>query len=207
MKRQNVYIREAIMSYLKLWFYFYVNPKKYADNITNSPAPVWGLAATMQRAIMDAVLLYLPIALLGRISPESPYLRFISADNYYFALIGIAPVVLFLEWLLSASAIYLLLRLFKYRSSFDLILNISGFGALGIGSVLLIWDWMWILIGGMNQYLLGTSHLLIDIWGVAISAICLKVLFKVPTWLGWVANIIGIAVSMPFAIMFMRSPI
>ena len=199
--------KEEILKYLKLWGFFYINPRKYTELIKTSLAPSWGLAAAVQRAFMDALLLYLPIALIGSIPPERSYLHFIATENYYFALIGLAPIILTLEWLLTASAIHVLLRLLKYRSSFDTILNISGFGALAIGSILLLWDWTWILIGGMNQYWLGISHLLIDIWGIIIATICFKAILKVPIWLGLLSNVLGIAVAMPLAIMFMRSPL
>ena len=66
---------------------------------------------------------------------------------------------------------------------------------------------MWLIIGGMNQYALGISHLSIDIWAIAISTIAFKRILNVPVWLGIVLSIIGIAVSLPFAIMFMRSPV
>lgn len=102
---------------------------------------------------------------------------------------------------------HLILRLSKRQSDFDKLLNISGFAALAIGTVLIIWDALWLVVGGMTQYSLGISHLIIDIWAIAITTIALKRILKVPVWLGILLNIIGMAVSMPFAIMFMRSPI
>ena len=102
---------------------------------------------------------------------------------------------------------HFILRLTSRRSDFDQILNITGFVALGIGSVLLLWDWSWLLIGGMNQYWLGISHLLIDVWGIAVTTISLKKILQVPISLGIALNLVGIAVAMPFAIMFMRSPL
>jgi len=60
---------------------------------------------------------------------------------------------------------------------------------------------------GMNQYTLGISHLVIDIWAIVITTIALKRILSVPVWFGLILSIIGIAVSLPLAIMFMRSPI
>jgi len=113
---------------------------------------------------MDSLLLYLPISLMGFVPPERSYLSYIPTANYYTALIGLAPVILIAEWLLAGAAMHLILRLSGRKSDIDLVLNISGFGALAIGSVLLVWDWAWILAGRLNQYWLGASHLLIDVW-------------------------------------------
>jgi hypothetical protein len=122
-------------------------------------------------------------------------------------LIILAPIVLIAGWLLSSSLMHLILRLSKRQSDIDKLLNISGFTALAIGTVIIIWDAFWLIAGGMTQYGLGISHLLIDIWAIAITTIALKRILNVPVWLGILLNIAGVAASMPFAIMFMRSPI
>ena len=195
------------MDYIRAWADFYIHPNRLASRLAAAPAPWWGLAASVQRAAMDSVLLYLPLVIVGRLPPERSYLAFIPTEHYYAALIGLAPVVLIAEWLLSGAVMHLCLRVLKRRTDFDQILNVSGLGALAIGSLLLIWDWSWILIGGMNQYLLGISHLVIDLWGVTIGAICLKRILDLPVWIGVGVNLIGIAAALPLAIMFMRSPL
>ena len=156
---------------------------------------------------MDSLFTYLPVYLLGRIPPTPSNLSFISTENYYGALIFLAPIVLIAIWLISSSLMHLILKLSSKRSDFDQILNISGFTALAIGTVLIMWDALWLTLGGMNQYTLGISHLIIDIWAILISTIALKRILDVPVWLGVILNIIAISVSLPFAIMFMRSPI
>jgi hypothetical protein len=195
------------MNYFKLWLTAYINPKKFADELATKPAPNWGFIAALQRGLMDSLFIYLPVYLLGRIPPTPSNLSFISTENYYGALIFLAPIVLIIEWLISSSLMHLILKLSSKRSDFDQILNISGFVALAIGTVLILWDAMWLIIGGMNQYTLGISHLIIDIWAIVISIIALKRILDVPVWLGIVLNIIAIAVSLPLAIMFMRSPV
>lgn len=195
------------MGYIKLWLTAYISPNRFASLLAKRPAPQWGFLASLQRAAMDSLLLYLPLALMGRIPPEPSYLRFIPDDRYYFALVGIAIVVLLTEWLLSSAIMHLILRMSKLKSDIDLILNISGFVALAIGTLLLIWDWIWVAIGGISQYGLGISHLLIDIWAIAISVVALKRLLRVPIWLGILLNLAGIPLSLPLAIMFMRSPL
>ena len=195
------------MTYLKLWFTAYINPCKFADELAISPAPSWGFFAALQRGLMDSLLIYLPMCLLRRVPPTRSYLSFIPDEKYYGALLILGPIVLLAEWLLSSSLMHLILRLGKRFSDIDKVLNISGFSALAIGSVLILWDALWLLTGGMNQYSLGVSHLLIDLWAIAIATIALKRILKVPIWLGILLNIIGIIVSMPLAIMFMRSPL
>lgn len=156
---------------------------------------------------MDSLLLYLPLALLGRIPPEPSYLPFIEDGNYYAALVGLTPLVLTGEWLLGCAVVHLILTACKYKSDFNIVLNITGFTALMIGSVLLLWDWAWVAIGGMTQYGLGISHLIIDVWGMTIAAIAFKKILNVPLWLGLIVNLIAVIVALPMAIMFMRSPL
>ena len=195
------------MTYLKLWFTAYINPRKFADELANSPAPSWGFFAALQRGLMDSLLIYLPMCLLRRVPPTPSYLSLIPNEKYYGALIVLGPIILLTEWLLTSSLMHLILRLGKRSSDIDKVLNISGFAALAIGTVLVLWDAIWLLVGGINQYGLGISHLIIDVWAVAITTIALKRILKVPIWLGILLNIIGMIVSMPFAIMFMRSPL
>ena len=195
------------MNYIKLWFTAYVSPRRFADELNKIPGPRWGFFAALQRALMDSLLIYLPVYLLGRVPPTPSNLSFIPTEQYYGALIIIAPLVLIAEWLLSSSLMHLILKLSKKESDIDKLLNISGFTALAIGSVIIIWDAFWLIVGGQNQYSMGISHLIIDIWAIAITIIALKRNLNVPIWLGIILNIAGIAVSLPLAIMFMRSPI
>jgi hypothetical protein len=195
------------MNYVTLWLTAYINPIRFADELRTKPAPQWGFIAALQRGLMDSLLTYFPVYLMGRIPPTPSNLSFISTESYYGALIFLAPIVLLAIWLISSSLTHLILKLSLKRSDFDQILNISGFTALAVGSIIILWDGLWLIIGGMNQYTLGISHLVIDIWAISITTIALKRILNVPIWLGIVLSIVGIAVSIPFAIMFMRSPI
>jgi hypothetical protein len=172
-----------------------------------SQLPLGFFFAALQRALMDAFFLYLPLALMGRVPPERSYLSFVADESYYAALVGLAPLVLLAEWLLAAATMHLVLRLSRLASDIDETLNISGFVTLAIGSVLILWDWIWIGLGGMSQYSLGISHLIIDVWGIAIGAIAFKFILKVPIRFAVLLNLLGIIVALPFAIMFMRSPL
>ena len=195
------------MNYVTLWLTAYINPIRFADELRKKPAPQWGFVAALQRGLMDSLLTYLPVYLLGRTPPTPSNLSFIQTESYYGALIFLAPIVLLVIWLTSSSVTHLILKLSLRRSDFDQILNISGFTALVVGSIIVLWDGLWLIIGGMNQYTLGISHFVIDIWAIVINTIALKRILNVPVWFGIILSIIGIAVSIPFAIMFMRSPI
>ena len=195
------------MNYVTLWLTAYINPIRFADELRTKPAPQWGFIAALQRGLMDSLLTYLPVYLLGRIPPAPSNLSFLPTESYYGALIFLAPIVLLAIWLISSSLTHLILKLSLKRSDFDQILNISGFTALVVGSIIILWDGLWLIIGGMNQYTLGISHLIIDLWAIIITTVALKRVLNVPAWLGIILSIIGIAVSLPFAIMFMRSPL
>jgi len=195
------------MSYMQLLFMVYRNPAQFADELKSKPAPRWGFAAALQRALMDSLFIYLPVYFLGRIPHTASNLSFISTENYYGALVIIAPPVLLTIWLTSSSVIHLILKLSGKKSDFDQILNINGFTALAIGSVIIVWDLFWIIAGGVDQYFLGISHLVIDIWSVVITTIALNRILGTPVWLGVVLSFVGLAISLPFAVMFMRSPL
>ncbi len=75
-----------------------------------------------------------------------------------------------------------------------------------VGAFILVWDWLCFALGGMNQYLLGSTHLAISLWAVLIEAIGLKRILGVPLWLGALLGFLTIPVALPFGIMFMRSP-
>jgi hypothetical protein len=156
---------------------------------------------------MVSLALYLPLGLAGAEPPIPSYLGFISSSRYYLALVWIAPLVIMAQWLLGAAVIHVVLRLGGRSSNIDQILNVTGMAALVVGTVLMIWDWLWFAIGGIDQIWLGTSHLVIDLWGVVIIVTGLKKILGIPVWLALLLTPVSIAVSFPLAIMFMRSPL
>jgi hypothetical protein len=195
------------MSFTRLWFLGYINPVRLIDELRTKPAPQWGLLAQLVRALLDSFLLYLPLALMGLVPPTPSNLSFLPTEHYYAALIGLAPVVLIAEQLMQAAVIHVVIRLTGRQSSFDQIVNIAGMAALVVGAFLLVWDWLWFAIGGVDQYFLGYSHLLISLWAVVISVIGLKRILGVPAWLAALLSLLAMPVALPFAIMFMRSPL
>lgn len=193
--------------FLSTWLTGYVNPAKFIDRLADRPAPQWGLYGQTLRALMDSLLLYLPLSLMGRIPPTPSYVSFIATETYYGTLIWLAPIVFTAQWLVGGSVMHVALRLSGRSSNIDQILNVTGMGTLVVGAFLVVWDWVWILAGGLNQYWLGCSHLLIDLWGVVIITVGLKKLLQVPPWLGLGVYMLALAFSFPLAIMLMRSPL
>jgi hypothetical protein len=195
------------MSFLQVWRSGYHAPARFAEGLRGRPAPHWGLLAVGLRAALISLGLYLPLHLLGRVPPFPSYLAFIPTERYYGALIWITPLVFVAQWLLDGALTHVILRLLGRASDMDQILNVYGVGALVVGAFLLVWDWAWVLVGGLNQVALGISHLVLDVWGLVLAVVALKRLLGVPIGLGVVLDLLAVATSLPLAIMFMRSPL
>ena len=195
------------MSFVRVWFTGYYNPAKMIEQLLSKPAPHWGFYGQFLRAALDSLLLYLPVALMGRIPPTPSNLAFLSTERYYWHLVWLSPIILGADWLLASAFTHVVLRLTGRQSDFDQILNIGGMATIVVGAFLLVWDWAWFASGGVNQYFLGITHLAISLWAVVIGAIGLKKILGVPIWLGVILTFLGIPIAMPFGIMFMRSPL
>jgi hypothetical protein len=198
---------QGTQDFLRAWRAGYVAPLRLARVLAAHPAPHTGILAQLLRALLDSLLVYLPVALMGRTPPEPPYLRFIPAERYYAALIGLTPLVLLLDLLLTSAVIHALLRLSGYRSDFDRIVNLVGMTALIVGAVLVPWDWLWLAVGSVDQVFLGISHLVIALWGVMIMVAGVRALTGAPIWLAIVVNVLAMPWGTALRIMFMRSPL
>ena len=194
------------MDFLQVCLTGYHSPGRFAEALRSKPAPHWGLWATLLRSLIDSLLLYLPLALMGKIPPTAPYITLFSHDTYYATLIWLTPIVFLAEWLLGGSLFHLLLRLFKHPGGIDQILNLTAFAGLVVGAFLLLWDWFWLLLGVGNQYLLGISHLVIDLWWFVLVVVGLKRLLGAPTGLGILVSVLSFLATLPIAMLFMRSP-
>ena len=117
------------------------------------------------------------------------------------------PLFLVGQWLMLSALLHVLLRLLGRRSDLDQILNITGLAALIVGAFLVVWDWVWIVAGWHNEVLLGLSHMVLVIWGLAITVLGLKRILDVPVWLGVVLNVVWVAVGWPLSATVMRSPV
>jgi hypothetical protein len=194
------------MSFMRLWLLGYLRPIKMVKELQMKPAPHWGLLAQLVRSLLDALLLYLPLSLMGQIPPTPSHLSLFPTERYYGTLVWLAPLVLMSVLLMQAAVMHIVIRLLGRKSDFDQVINITGMAALVVGSALLVWDWLWFAIGGIDQYLLGYSHILLSLWAAAITVIGLKRNLGVPICLGVPLALLGIPIAFPFAIMFMRSP-
>jgi hypothetical protein len=195
------------MSFVHVWFAGYYSPVKMIEQLRSKPAPQWGCYGMLLRATLDSLLLYLPLALMGLSPPMRSYLSFLPTRHYYWHLIWLSPLVLAAQWLLPSAFIHVVLQFTGRRSDIDQILNIFGMSALVVGAFILVWDWAWVAVGGIDQYLLGIMHLVISLWAVAIETIGLKRILGVPVWLGLTLSILEIPIALPLGIMFMRSPL
>jgi len=199
--------KESAMSFVRVWFTGYYSPGRMIEQLRSKPAPHWGFYGQFLRAVFDSLLLYLPLALMGRIPPTPSNISLLPTAQYYWHLIWLSPIILGAEWLLPSAFTHVVLKLTGRRSDFDQILNIVGMGTIVVGAFILVWDWIWISLGGVDQYFLGFSHLAISLWGIAIETIGLKRILGVPTWLGALLSLLSIPIALPFGIMFMRSPL
>ena len=195
------------MNFVRVWLTGYYNPVKMIEQLRSEPAPHWGFYGQFLRAALDSLLVYLPVALMGRIPPTGSNLSFLPTEQYYWHLIWLSPIILGAQWLLASAFTHVVLRLAGRQSDFDQILNIGGMAAIVVGAFLVVWDWSWLALGGVDQYFMGISHLVISLWAVVIGAIGLKRILGVPIWLGAVLTFLNIPIAMPFGIMFMRSPL
>jgi hypothetical protein len=193
-------------NFVKTWLLGYHSPAGMAEGLKAGAAPHWGLMAVALRALMISLLVYLPASLMGRIPPTPPWLPFIPAERYYAALVWLTPPVLLLQWLLDGAAIHLGLRLAGRPGGMDQALNLAGMASLVIGAFVVAWDWAWFSIGGMNQYLLGASHLAIDAWWIVLVAAGLKRNMGVPVRLALLLILAAFVADLPLGLMIMRSP-
>jgi hypothetical protein len=194
------------MYFLRTWLSGYYNPIQFIEQLKSTPAPHWGIYASLLRGILDSIFLYLPVSLMGRVPPTPSYLSFLPTEKYYASLVWLGPFVLLAEILVAAVVVHVLLRLLGRQSDIDQIINIIGFSGLVVGAILIPWDWAWYAAGMANQYFLGISHLIIDLWTLVIMTIGFRKILSVSLWLSIVLSIITILASLPLAIMFMRSP-
>jgi len=194
------------MEFLKLWMTGYQKPAAFAEGLQKYPAPQWGFSALLIRSLLVSLLLYLPLACLGRVPPTPSFLSFLSSETYYATLIFLTPLVFFLEWLLGGSVIHLLLRFHNLPSDIDQILNLTGMAGLVVAAVLLLWDWVWLGLDVGNQYLLGISHLLIDSWYLVLLIVGLKKLFNLPFLLAFYLSMVSFLFTFPLAVLLMRAP-
>lgn len=195
------------MNFFQVWLAGYYSPSRVVEGLRDAPAPRWGVYGQVARGLLDALLLYLPLALRGETPSPPSYWTLFPTETYYATLIWLAPVFQIVEWLLLCAVLHVLLRLLGRRSDIDQILNITGMVALIVGAFLVAWDWIWILAGWHNEVLLGISHMLIVLWGLAITVLGLVRLMELSLGLALLLNVVWVALGWPLAALIMRAPV
>jgi hypothetical protein len=195
------------MNFLQTWITGYYNPPKLAAELSVKKAPQWGFYATGLRGLMTSLFLYLPLFLMGNTPTTPSWLTFIPDSNYFLISIFFVPVFFYLLWLFIAALLYLVIRLSGLKTDIDQILNITGFNSLVTGTFILLWDWIWIIMGWHNPIFLGTSHLIIDIWFIIITSFCFIRILNLKPLMAILLNLLIIITSVPLAMIFMRAPI
>ncbi|KPK83697.1 MAG: hypothetical protein AMS27_12085 [Bacteroides sp. SM23_62_1] len=195
------------MDFFKTWLTGYYNPGKLAGELAEKKAPHWGVYATGMRGLLNSLLLYLPLVILGK-EPTSPsWLTFLPTTDYYLASVFFVPFFFYFQWFLLSAFIHLVIRLSGLQSNIDHILNITGFNSLVVGAFILVWDWIWILTGWHNPPLLGISHLIIDTWYIIITSACFIRILNLKPITAVLLNLLWIVVAVPIAMLFMRAPV
>lgn len=194
--------------FFRLWLYGYIRPYRMVEGLNKADSPFIGFFSTLVRGLINALLLYLPLYVMGRVPSLGSSISFIETKDYFLFLFLIVPFYFLFLWLFLSGAVYVILRIIvKRRPNFDHLLNIFGLIGLVVGSFLLLWDWLWILLGSTNYVLLGISHLVIDIWAIVLTVISLKRILGVPIWIGVILNLIWILLALPLTMLIMRSPL
>jgi hypothetical protein len=195
------------MDFFRVWLAGYYSPSVFAQGLKGKPAPQWGLYGQGLRALVDALLLYLPLAVLGRQPSMPSFLTFLPTERYYAASVVLAPVFLVAQWLLLSAVVHVILRLARRPSDFDQILNLTGMASLVVGAVLVIWDWAWVSMGWQSDVLLGISHLVLVLWYVVLTTVGFRQLLGLPVWLGILLNLLWLLLGEPLGVLFMRGPV
>lgn len=193
--------------FLRTWFTGYLSPSKAVTALQGKPAPHYGFYGQALRILMDALLLYLPLSLLGRQPSTSSYISLFSTETYYTNMIWLQPLVLLIEFFAMCTAAHLILRLTVRRSDIDLIINLIGMSALIVGAFLVVWDWLYVLLGGSSDIFLGISHWIIAQWATAIMVIGFKRYLAVPVWLSIAIYVFLALLTYPFAMLLVRGPV
>lgn len=192
---------------LRTWVAGYSLPRRFVRELSRSPAPQTGLYAALLRAGLVVLLLYLPLALMGRQPSLESALTFLPTERYYLASVFFMGPYLLLQWLCVSAGMHVVLRLSRRPSDFDRILNLNGALGIVVGAVLVAWDWLWILAGWHDEIFLGVSHLILVTWGILLGTVYLNRRLQVPVWLALVLQGASVAGSAFLSSIVVRAPV
>ncbi|MFH1524393.1 MAG: YIP1 family protein [Chloroflexota bacterium] len=193
------------MSFVKIWLMGIVNPSRAFDELQKKPAPSWGFWAILVRFVPTSLTSILALLLLGQLPFEPSYLTFLSTEHYYKVEIFFLPVFGLAAWLLGSAVAHLCLRLSGKPSSFDWILNVTGFGLLIVMPAVWFLDWSTIALGVYGGSVTPFIHTLISLWEIVLIGIGLS---KTEGLRFWPACFLGLIIKggvyIPLAIIFVR---
>jgi hypothetical protein len=85
--------RNHTIEFIQLWFTGYLGPVKYFERLRDKPALQCGFYGPFIRALMDALLIFLPAQLMGKTPPMESYQAIFPARTYYTTLIWLALLI------------------------------------------------------------------------------------------------------------------
>jgi len=194
-----------MISFLKIWIKGITRPKRAFAELTEKPAPHWGLYAVLIRFVVTSLTSILALYMLAQTPFEPSYLTFLSAGDYYRAEIFFLPAFGVTAWLLGGAVTHLILRLTGKDSNFDWILNVIGFGLLIPMPVLWILDWSTIALNIYGGMLTPVIHALISIWEITLFGIGLSKMRTLDLrWALLLGLLIKGGIYIPLAMIFVR---
>lgn len=76
-----------------------------------------------------------------------------------------------------------------------------------MGSLLVAWDWVWVVAGWRSDVLLGISHLVLVVWAMVITVIGFRRILGLPAWLAILLNVLWVVLGEPLGAIFIRAPV
>lgn len=192
------------MNFVQVWLSGLVHPIRSFDELKGKPAPQWGLLAVLVRFILTALLVTLPLFLLGREPFTSSSLMFLATSNYFMAEVFFLPIFGLTIWLLMSSFAHVVLRIAGKGSDFDQVLNIVGMGMLIPIPVVWAWDVTMIALNLYQLPVMAVSHALFQLWETSIEAVGFVRLLKLRIMPAMVIALIINAAYIAMAMIFIR---
>ena len=72
------------MNFYEIWLLGYRSPSRLFEELKSKPAPMWGIYAVLIRSVLNSLLLFLPLHLLGREPSVPSYLTFLRTESEAF---------------------------------------------------------------------------------------------------------------------------
>jgi hypothetical protein len=195
------------VEFVRAWVAGYGKPAEMVKYLYKRKGPGIGITTTIIRGLLNSLLMYLPLFLLGRQPSYHGYIPFMPNEKYFLFLAIIVPFYFLLQTFILSLIIYLVLKALKKKAALYHLFNIAGMVGLIVGAVLICWDWVWVAMNSTNYVLLGISHLIIDVWAICLTVLAYKKILNISYGLGIALNILWLALGLPMAMLIMRAPL